>query len=123
VLNACAIATDFPEKATFSRSMSCKYLVQAGDIVWRLLLVTEGWRVPDSDKVIRQAKWLKLIPDGSRTLLELIMVDDSGCRVCCSTGEHEAVELRISRFLAAVLQDLNLFKSNQPARHHAVEHR
>jgi hypothetical protein len=36
-------------------------LVRAGHIVWRLLLVTEGWRVPDSDKVIRQAKWLKLI--------------------------------------------------------------
>jgi hypothetical protein len=29
--------------------------------IWRLIVVTEGWRVADGDLVLRQNKWLKLI--------------------------------------------------------------
>jgi len=35
--------------------------VRAGRIIWRLILVTEGWRAADGDVVLRQTKWLKLI--------------------------------------------------------------
>jgi hypothetical protein len=35
--------------------------VQAGRIIWQLILVTKGSRAADGDIVLRQAKWLKLI--------------------------------------------------------------
>jgi hypothetical protein len=58
------------------RSLSMAGGKRAGHIVWRLLLVTEGWRVPDSDKVIRQAKLLKLIDGKASDVTSWIQ----GCR-------------------------------------------
>ena len=34
---------------------------RTGRTIWRLVLVTEGWRVADGDRVLRQNKWLKVI--------------------------------------------------------------
>jgi hypothetical protein len=34
---------------------------RTGRTIWRLVLVTEGWRVAEGDRVLRQNKWLKMI--------------------------------------------------------------
>jgi hypothetical protein len=34
---------------------------RTGRTIWRLVLVTEGWRSAEGDRVLRQNKWLKVI--------------------------------------------------------------
>jgi hypothetical protein len=69
-------------------------------------------RVAFVDAIKTRHSWGNLTAQG---LLELVRAGEFERRVFCPNGEHQTVELRISRLRAAVLQDLNLFNSNQAA--------
>jgi len=36
------------------------HFARSGRTIWRLVLVTEGWRVAEGDRLLRQNKWLKV---------------------------------------------------------------
>jgi hypothetical protein len=47
-------------------------LVRSGRTIWRLAVVTEGWRVAEGDRVLQQNKWLKMINGKASDVMEWV---------------------------------------------------
>jgi hypothetical protein len=45
---------------------------RTGRTIWRLVLVTEGWWLPEGDRVLRQNKWLKVVNGKASDVMEWV---------------------------------------------------
>jgi hypothetical protein len=46
--------------------------VRSGRTIWRLVLVTEGWRLAEGDRVLRQHKWLKVVNGKAANVMDWV---------------------------------------------------